>query len=557
MKSTKMKMLAFCVLTTGVALMLTADELPITTNLLLRLDGSDVTHTDGAVSSWNNQATGTVVSADFTQSIASAKPLLVIDAIAGHAALSFDGVADHLENASDSAWNWDYDSNPNDAARYTTFVVFNTDLKTANGGNSRQHLLRTGYTDIQEGAGINGNTAVWGSWLYEDDYKIHGRNSAIGYIGTQWYDAVETGAWHVVAGRFQNVVDPSLSLFVDGVLKATENSDLTRQMNGHTMSRIGCSSAGLIEKFDGMIAEILVYKEALSDSEIEQVNKYLQVKYDPVRTLEDGLLLHCTMDNRDVNRNGVNPPPVLTTDDGNWTVENWINPATNGTARSDNTDGAVSSSVSGMIGEGILLSTGIGGNRRVDFGTADAFEAGYGSLSVSFWFKPTEITVGTQIIAAHGNGGSTDGGWAIYSSAGSSAINFRCCNNIANAGVANVAQRSYGGLVSGQWYHAVLILDRFGNKLRAYINGSEDGTYISNAGWGDSFTSSSISTAKPLLLGIRNTGYDYEYKGAIDDFAIWNRILTTNEVAEIYTKGVQGETFTDLPPPLGTVILIN
>jgi len=535
---------------------LNAAELPITTNLILRLDGSDVTESAGLVSSWNNQATGTVVSADFIQSTASAKPLLISDAIAGHAALSFDGAADYLENAADSAWNWDYDSNPSDAARWTTFVVFNTDLE--NVSDRRQHLIRTGYSDLEEGPGTTGNTAIWGSWLYENNYRIHARESvpAATYVGIEWADGVETGAWHVVSGRFQNVVDPSLSLFVDGVLKATSNSDITRQMNGHTMSRIGCSSAGLIEKFDGMIAEILVYKEALTDDEIYEVNRYLQLKYAPTTTLDDGLVLHCTMDNKYVNRNGVNPPPTLTTDDGDWTVENWINPEVNGTARSDNTDGKVTSSETGVIGDGILLSTGVGGNRRVDFGTADAFEAGAGSASISLWFKFTEITTGTQIIASHGNEGSNTGGWSIWSAAWSSTVNFRCCNNTSGAGDAEKAQRSYDNLVSGQWYHAVLVLDRFGNKLRAYVNGSTNGVYKSNAAWGDSFTSDSISTTKPLLLGLRNM-MDYEFKGAVDDFAIWKRALTGDEIAEIYAKGVQGETFIELPPPGGTLILIQ
>lgn len=100
------------------------------------------------------------------------------EAIAGHRALKFDGLNDHLESVADSAWDWDYDSDPNDAARWTTFVVFTTELASTNGGNSRRHFIRTGYNDIQEGSGIDGHGSVWGSWLHENDYKIHGRSSA-------------------------------------------------------------------------------------------------------------------------------------------------------------------------------------------------------------------------------------------------------------------------------------------------------------------------------------------------------------------------------------------
>lgn len=49
MKCITMKMFGLCVLTMGGAMLLTAAELPVTANLILRLDGSDVAHTNGVV----------------------------------------------------------------------------------------------------------------------------------------------------------------------------------------------------------------------------------------------------------------------------------------------------------------------------------------------------------------------------------------------------------------------------------------------------------------------------------------------------------------------------
>lgn len=548
------KVLVFCLLAIGVVVMLSAAELPITANLLLRLDGSDVTHSDGAVGSWNNQATGGVVSANFVQSTASAKPMLVSDAVAGHAALRFDGSNDYLANAMDSAWNWDFDLDANNDARWTTFIVLKADINSPS--TRQQHILRSSYTDLKEGAATFADTGVWGAWLYGDDYRVHGRDSAGAYVGAERNDAVKTGAWHIVVGRIQNVLDPSIALFVDGVLVGSQSNAVTRQMNGHRLTCIGCNSATFTQGFVGLIAEILVYKEALSDSEIDQVNRYLHGKYTPTTALNDGLLLHCPMDNKYVNRNGVKPPPALTTDGGDWSVVSWIDPATNGTARSDDTSGSVISSEEGVINEGILFSSGTGGKRRIDFGSADALEAGSGSLSVSLWFKPADISNGIQFIAAHGNGGSADGGWSIWSSPASKVVNFRCCNNVTSPGNTNKAQLSCANLVNGQWYHAVMVLDRFGNKLRAYINGSADGTYISDATWGDTFMSDPIATSRPLLFGVRSD-YVYSFKGAVDDFAIWNRALTGEEIAEIYAKGLLGETFAEFPPLKGTTVLIK
>lgn len=332
------------------------------------------------------------------------------------------------------------------------------------------------------------------------------------------------------------------------------NNNTTRQMSGHVRTRIGASSTNdsADEFFDGQLAEVLIYKGALSAVEVAEVNGYLALKYGFADNLASNLVLHCMMDNDQVSKGNVNPPPALNTDDGDWIVEDWTTPVESGTATAVNVTGEVTSSEPGIIGEAIRFSDSSGGDRHVDFGDADSLEAGAGSLTVSLWFKPSAMG-GTQFVAAHGNAGSAGDGWSIWLD--NTTLHIRCNSGNVNNN-ANKAELLYSGLLNDTWYHVVIVLDRNGNKLRGYMNGSVEGFAI-NPTWTDTFTVASITSAnKPLHLGIRND-LAAELKGAVDDFAIWKRALTGNEIATIYYHGKEGVSFIAAPADQGTLILIH
>jgi len=548
MKCWKNKLIAGSLFALSATSIVNAAELMVTNNLFLRLDGSDVTLNGSTVSAWNNQAVGPVVSADFMQTVSGAQPALIPNGLNGHPVLEFDGSADNFQNLSDSAWEWNYDvaTNMNDAARWTMFFVCKPDVVTGN-----RFLLRSGYNDLNEGPGVIPNTALWGAWFSGDDYSIHCRTNTAGWLDARWSDNVDT-EWHILGGVIQNTTDPAIIFYRDGDIKAIQNNDTTRQMGGHIRTRIGASSTNPTanEFFDGQLAEVLIYKEVLSDSEMIEVNRYLAKKYgfnDPYH------LLYCRMDDEYVVRDGTNPPPALSTVDGDWTVVDEIEPAENGTAKAVSTDGWVLSSATGVIGEAIQFSNIIGGEHRVDFGDADTLEPGLGSLTVSLWFKASAGLTTTQFIASHGNLSSGSDGWSIWLDR--TTLHFRCKSSGAYSD-SNRAEKLYTGVVDGVWYHTVVVLDRDGNKVRAFVNGSQDGTSM-NPTWTDTFESLAItSDNKQLQLGARND-QQAEFKGCVDDFSIWKRVLSANEIAEIYDLGVKGRSFMDEPPPIGTLIIIN
>lgn len=206
MKCLKRVLVAGSFLVVGSVSILNAADLMVTNNLFLRLDGAHVTADANGVSTWSNQVSGIEVSADFVQSVTGSRPLLVSDAVAGNPALEFDGSADHLYDLTDTAWEWDYDSNSNNVARWTTFFVCKPDVKTAN-----RFLLRSAYNDIAEGSTTRANTALWGVWFDRDDYSVHCRSSSGAWFDARWANAVAEQKWQIVAGRIQNIVDPAIT----------------------------------------------------------------------------------------------------------------------------------------------------------------------------------------------------------------------------------------------------------------------------------------------------------------------------------------------------------
>ena len=104
----------------------------------------------------------------------------------------------------------------------------------------------------------------------------------------------------------------------------------TDRLANHIYTTIGAEinhSGGAGNYYDGEIAEVLVYRRALSDAETAQVQDWLAERY--VRCVigpyENDLALHCRMDDKDARRGTTSPPPALSTADGDWTVRSTTN----------------------------------------------------------------------------------------------------------------------------------------------------------------------------------------------------------------------------------------
>ena len=94
-------------------------------------------------------------------------------------------------------------------------------------------------------------------------------------------------------------------------------------------------------------------------------------------------------------------------------------------------------------------------------------------------------------------------------------------------------------LTTSTWYHVVITYDgsKLASGIKIYVNDSNTTVYINY----DTFTGSSSST-NILQLGRASLGGNY-FNGILDEISIYNRVLTSIEVTELYNSGA-GKQYT-------------
>ena len=91
-------------------------------------------------------------------------------------------------------------------------------------------------------------------------------------------------------------------------------------------------------------------------------------------------------------------------------------------------------------------------------------------------------------------------------------------------------------LTTGTWYHVAYTVDDSARQQALYVDGVQvaSGATTLSAGY----------DTQPLLLGrdTENGAPDYFLQGNIDEAAIYNRALTSAEIASVYNAGPAGKT---------------
>jgi hypothetical protein len=90
-------------------------------------------------------------------------------------------------------------------------------------------------------------------------------------------------------------------------------------------------------------------------------------------------------------------------------------------------------------------------------------------------------------------------------------------------------------LTIGQWHHVAFTFDDATKEQALYVNGVRVATSQSNRSIG--------YDNRPVLLGqdINNGNFDFPLNGRVDEAAIYNRALSTNEIAAIFLAGSAGK----------------
>ena len=170
-------------------------------------------------------------------------------------------------------------------------------------------------------------------------------------------------------------------------------------------------------------------------------------------------------------------------------------------------------------------------------GSADARAAG-SDLSVSVWIQTNAFDTGWQAVIAQGE----QGNWRIARRGGGS--------NLGYAGGTGDTGNTGPAVNDGGWHHLVATTSN-GGSTALYIDGALAATSAGPA---------SISNhTLPLYIG-GNPGStnDREWLDEIDDVGMWNRVLKTDEINEIYAF-VSGDganvPLTQIPEPSSSLLV--
>ena len=179
---------------------------------------------------------------------------------------------------------------------------------------------------------------------------------------------------------------------------------------------------------------------------------------------------------------------------------------------------------------GGILSVGVAGRAmkftgktHIDFGSPEALQI-TGSQTICMWLNPANLTNRQNPInKAYGG----EGTWTLEKNG---TINYWCGSSGKNAS-------PYTGylmtkpLKAGQWAHVATVRNARTGKVTWYKNGKPVSTRT--------LKYRAAASKYPLLIG---KGYVSNYQGLMDELAIFNRALSTKEIATLYQMGTRGLT---------------
>ncbi len=435
----------------------------------------------GTVGTWTSRiggATATVLESD---------PTTVQGVLNGHSVVRFDG-NDALGIAAAE--------NPFAGARdFSLVTIFQTDTAGEAGANWFEN---SGLVDMN----LPGDAADWGLAIDDQGFLVAGMGSPVsGNIGVSTTSGQDDGRLHVAV--FTRAAG-TITLYVDGVNEGSSSLGdvLDRETGDVAIGRI-LSGGGF---FTGDIAEVRFYDNDLTGDEVATLSEELQSNYAATslnyidQVLDD------------------NPDTYLRLGEGSNGV-----PAVDEAGGDNNGvyNGSPVVGVEGAIGtdtDTAVRFDGVNDHVVIDNTTGLDF-------TIEFWMKSSAPTpFGAQ--AYQGNG-------LAWSDVGGGANDFviAAMNNrvtFFEGGTVNSTVHGLSTVNNGEWHH-VVATRKAGELRRLYVDGVEERTGAAGTG---------LLNANPNIVIGANTLDGRFFDGEIDEFALYNRVLTPAEVLAHYEAGI-------------------
>lgn len=167
------------------------------------------------------------------------------------------------------------------ASQGTVFIIFRT-----NPSNSNPNTIYA----LLDSNGVGSNYSGY-SLSYDDSSSDNRNNSLISCGGTDYAtnyyihssnDLITAGSWYVVTNKLKGIDDTASNrtlVYVNGVLDSAVNANTGTYTGDATLDFFIGAAKTDYWRFNGNIAEIIIYDTALSDSNRTTVESYLNSKW--------------------------------------------------------------------------------------------------------------------------------------------------------------------------------------------------------------------------------------------------------------------------------------
>lgn len=136
-------------------------------------------------------------------------------------------------------------------------------------------------------------------------------------------------------------------------------------------------------------------------------------------------------------------------------------------------------------------------------------------FTVSLWFKPTNTSRGNLFTSYNG---------FSPSNSPNNVLNIYITGGAVYIAYSHIVNNGTGYSISvGTWYNAIITVNN--GSFTLYMNGSQSGSTLSSTPYISGFSIGDYP---------ENSSDFYTYAGYLDDYRIYNRVLTGTEISAIY-----------------------
>jgi len=152
------------------------------------------------------------------------------------------------------------------------------------------------------------------------------------------------------------------------------------------------------------------------------------------------------------------------------------------------------------------------------------------ALTIEAWVELNNLNT-VYFIATKGPSGTAGNNYSGNFEFRISGSNIQLLHQTSTGG--NLATyQATSAITSGVWHHVAVTLVS-GGDVNFYLDGVPAGTFPQQGTFG-------ITNSQPVRIGTRADGYSY-FNGLIDELSIYNRALSSTEIASIYNAGSGGK----------------